>query len=176
MNYQNEKNPLFIVCNITLIFLKKSVRVFSFLTIFVSIMKNFEVKLQKIKYEYKFIKTLDVGIVLKGNEVKSIKSREFYFIDSFCFFKNGELFVKNFIINNSENPKRDKKLLLHRNELNKFEKELIKGLTIVLYKVFTNDKGIIKCTIVLVRKNKNYEKRQNIKEKDLQRENKFGYL
>lgn len=137
-------------------------------------MKNFEVKLNKVRFEYKFIRTIDVGIVLKGKEVKGIKSKEFSFVDAYCFFKNGELFVKNFVINNSEDPNREKKLLLHKEELRKLERDLVKGLTVVPYKVFSNQKGMIKCTIVLSRRNKMYDKKQNLKEKDLKRENKFG--
>jgi len=137
-------------------------------------MKNFEVKLNKVRFEYKFIRTIDVGIVLKGKEVKGIKSKEFSFVDTYCFFKDGELFVKNFVINNSEDPNREKKLLLHKEELRKLERDLVKGLTVVPYKVFSNQKGMIKCTIVLSRRNKMYDKKQNLKEKDLKRENKFG--
>lgn len=137
-------------------------------------MKNFEVKLNKVRFEYKFIRTIDVGIVLKGKEVKGIKSKEFSFVDAYCFFKDGELFVKNFVINNSEDPNREKKLLLHKEELRKLERDLVKGLTVVPYKVFSNQKGMIKCTIVLSRRNKMYDKKQNLKEKDLKRENKFG--
>jgi SsrA-binding protein len=137
-------------------------------------MKNFEVKLNKVRFEYKFIRTIDVGIVLKGNEVKGVKSKEFSFVDAYCFFKGGELFVKNFIINNSEDPNREKKLLLQKEELRKLERDLVKGLTVVPYKVFSNQKGMIKCTIVLSRRNKMYDKKQNLKEKDLKKENKFG--
>lgn len=136
-------------------------------------MKNFEVKLQKVKFEYDFIETYDAGIVLKGIEVKEIKKRHFSFIDGYCYFKDGELFVKNVIINNAEEPNRDKKLLLKKHELTKLEKELTKGLTIVPFSFFTNDRGSIKCTIVLGRRNKSYEKKQKLKEKDLEREKKL---
>lgn len=137
-------------------------------------MKNFEVKLQKIKFEYEFLESFDAGIELKGTEVKSIKSRNFSFVDSYCYFVNGELFIKNFVINNEVDPKREKKILLKKQELSKLEKELIKGLTIVPYRVFQNDKGKIKVTIALARRNKNYDKKQKIKERDIDRENKFG--
>ena len=132
---------------------------------------NFEVKLNKLKFEYDFIESYESGIELKGNEVKLIKSKNFSFVDAYCFFRNGELFVKNFIINEAEDPKREKKLLLKKQELDKLEKNLIKGLTIVPYTVFTNDKGRIKCNIVLSRRKKTYDKKQKIKERDLDREN-----
>lgn len=131
---------------------------------------NFEVKLSKLRFEYEFLETYESGIELKGNEVKLIKSKNFSFIDAYCFFRNGELFVKNFIITDAEDPKREKKLLLKKQELVKLEKSLIKGLTIVPYTVFTNDKGRVKCNIVLSRRKKNYDKKQKIKERDLDRE------
>ena len=131
---------------------------------------NFEVKLSKLRFEYEFLETYESGIELKGNEVKLIKSKNFSFIDAYCFFRNGELFVKNFIITDAEDPKREKKLLLKKQELDKLQKSLIKGLTIVPYTVFTNDKGRVKCDIVLSRRKKNYDKKQKIKERDLDRE------
>jgi SsrA-binding protein len=131
---------------------------------------NFEVKLSKLRFEYEFLETYESGIELKGNEVKLIKSKNFSFIDAYCFFRNGELFVKNFIITDAEDPKREKKLLLKKQELDKLQKSLIKGLTIVPYTVFTNDKGRVKCNIVLSRRKKNYDKKQKIKERDLDRE------
>jgi SsrA-binding protein len=63
--------------------------------------------------------------------------------------------------------------LLKKHELTKLEKELTKGLTIVPFSFFTNDRGSIKCTIVLGRRNKSYEKKQKLKEKDLEREKKL---
>ena len=65
---------------------------------------------------------------------------------------------------------REKKLLLKKQELKKLEKELVKGLTIVPYKIFQTDKGRIKMSVALARRNKNYEKKQKLKEKDLDRE------
>lgn len=133
-------------------------------------MKNFEHIIKKNRHEYEFLEIFDAGIVLVGSEVKSIRSREFTLQDGYCYFSNGELFIKNFVINKSDNPNREKKLLLKKQQLKKLEKDLIKGLTIVPYKIFQTDKGRIKMSVVLARRNKNYEKKQKLKEKDLDRE------
>lgn len=134
------------------------------------LMKNFEHIIKKNRHEYEFLEIFDAGIVLVGSEVKSIRSREFTLQDGYCYFSNGELFIKNFVINKSDNPNREKKLLLKKQQLKKLEKDLIKGLTIVPYKIFQTDKGRIKMSVVLARRNKNYEKKQKLKEKDLDRE------
>lgn len=133
-------------------------------------MKNFEHIIKKNRHEYEFLEIFDAGIVLIGSEVKGIRTREFTLHDGYCYFSNGELFIKNFIINKSDNPNREKKLLLKKQELKKLEKELVKGLTIVPYKIFQTDKGRIKMSVALARRNKNYEKKQKLKEKDLDRE------
>ena len=134
------------------------------------IMKNFEHIVKKNRHEYEFLEIFDAGIVLVGSEVKGIRTREFTLLDGYCYFVNGELFIKNFVINKSEEPNRQKKLLLKKQELKKLEKELIKGLTIVPYKIFQTDKGRIKMSVALARRNKNYEKKQKLKEKDIDRE------
>lgn len=133
-------------------------------------MKNFEHNLKKIYFDYEMLETFIAGIELKGNEVKSVRSYNFSLSDSHCFFLNKELFIKNFIISGTEIPNRDKKILLKKEELNKLERSLIKGLTIIPYSIFQNDKGKIKLKISLARRNKNYEKKQKLKEKDLNRE------
>ena len=133
-------------------------------------MKNFEHIIKKNRHEYEFLEIFDAGIVLVGSEVKSIRSREFTLQDGYCYFTNGELFIKNFVINKSDIPNREKKLLLKKQELKKLERDLIKGLTIVPYRIFQTDKGRIKMSVALARRNKNYEKKQKLKEKDLDRE------
>lgn len=84
--------------------------------------------------------------------------------------QNGELFLKNATISDlSETHGNDRKLLLKRKEVNKLEKELIKGLSIIPYRIFLNDKGLIKIEIVLCRGKKLYDKRETIKKRDLDR-------
>jgi SsrA-binding protein len=100
--------------------------------------------------------------------------------DSFCYFNNGELFIKNILISETKDAfthsaKRDRKLLLKKKELNKLSDSLVKGLTILPYKIFMNDRGIVKMEIVLGRGKKLYDKRETIKERDISRELKKEY-
>lgn len=130
---------------------------------------------KKAKFEYTFIKTITSGIKLVGSEVKSIRLGKVSISESYCYFDNGELFVKGMSISDygygsSHDSNRDKKLLLKRKELNKLEKELVNGLTIIPYRVFINDLGLVKVDIVLSKGKKTYDKREHIKNKDIRRD------
>tara|TARA_Y100000389_G_C17263364_1_gene414160 strand:- start:202 stop:639 length:438 start_codon:yes stop_codon:yes gene_type:complete len=130
---------------------------------------------KKAKFEYTFIKTITSGIKLVGSEVKSIRLGKVSISESYCYFDNGELFVKGMSISDygygsSHDSNRDKKLLLKRKELKKLEKELVNGLTIIPYRVFINDLGLVKVDIVLSKGKKTYDKREHIKNKDIQRD------
>jgi SsrA-binding protein len=126
---------------------------------------------RKAKFEYEFLDKYEAGIVLIGVEVKFIRNGHLSFADSFCLFQDNELYLKNVSISGIENDniKRDRKLLLHRKELSKLQKQLIDGLTIVPYQIYENDRGIFKVEIVLAKGKKLYDKRETIKERDLKR-------
>jgi SsrA-binding protein len=133
---------------------------------------------KKAKFEYEFIETLTAGIQLIGSEVKTIKKSKFSINDAFCFFKDNELFIKNMVLTEKVNEfapdvKRDKKLLIKKKEINNLKRDLTNGLTIIVNKVFENEKGLIKVEISLARGKKLYDKRNTIKERDLNRDKKF---
>jgi SsrA-binding protein len=99
------------------------------------------------------------------------------FSDSYCIFENGELFLKNLSLTPvsfmyGHDVTRDKKLLLKRKELRKLGNDLDKGLTIVPYRIFTNEKGFIKVEIALAKGKKLFDKRNAIKERDMDRDTK----
>ena len=130
---------------------------------------------RKVKYEYIFIDTLVVGIQLMGSEVKSIRDGKVSLIDSYCYFINGELFLKGmnipeYKISYSHEPIRDRKLLLKKKELIRLNKDLVKGLSLVPYRIFTTDRGLLKVEIILGRGKKLHDKRESIKEKDINRD------
>ena len=127
---------------------------------------------RKTKFEYEFIDTYTAGVVLTGVEVKFIRDGRLSFVDSFCTFIGGELFVRNLSISGTgnDNIKRDRKILLKKRELARLQKELIKGLTIVPYRLFLNEKGLIKIEVILAKGKKLYDKRETIKAKDIERE------
>lgn len=143
-------------------------------------MSRIYIENRKVRFEYHILETYIAGIVLQGTEIKSIRNGKISMNDSFCYFNDGELFIKNILISETKDAfthsaKRDRKLLLKKRELNKLSNSLVKGLTILPYKVFMNDKGIVKVEIVLGRGKKLYDKRETIKERDISRELKKEY-
>jgi SsrA-binding protein len=130
---------------------------------------------KRAKFEYEFIRTEVGGIMLMGSEVKSIRDGKISLSESFCTFINGELFLRNANISEmssdyTHKSNQDRKILLKRKELSRLQKELIKGLTIVPYRVFLNDKGLIKIEVVLAKGKKLYDKRETIRARDIERE------
>ena len=140
--------------------------------------KNLNIRNKKASFEYHFIDKYIAGIVLTGSEIKSIRLGKVNLQDAYCTFLNGELFVKEMHISPYvmareiyHEPKRDRKLLLSKRELKKLEtKNKEKGLTIIPIRIFLNDRGLAKLEIALAKGKKLYDKRVDIKEKDLKRE------
>lgn len=133
---------------------------------------------RKAKYEYTVLDELIAGIVLKGSEVKSIRNGKCNISDSFCYISSGELWMKGSHISKHKSDTftnheetRDRKLLLTKREIKKWNKEIQKpGITIIPLKMFINERGFIKILIGLCKGKKEYDKRESIKEKDIQRE------
>ena len=130
---------------------------------------------KKAKFEYEFLQTETCGIQLVGSEVKSIRGGKASISEGYCYFNNGELFVKGMNISDygygsSHDTTRDRKLLLKRKELNNLENQLTNGLTIIPYRLFLNDKGLIKIEIALAKGKKLHDKRFSIKERDIERD------
>lgn len=134
--------------------------------------ENINIVNRSAKFEYEFIDTYSAGIMLTGVEVKFIRDGKLSFVDSFCTFQNGELFMNNVSISGIGNDdiKRDRKLLLKKKELNKLLKDLDKGLTIVPIRIYTNERSVFKVDIALARGKKLYDKRDSIKKRDMDRE------
>ena len=127
---------------------------------------------KRARFEYEFIETYTAGIVLNGVEVKFIRKGHLSFSDSFCSFKNDELFMKNVSISGigNDNIKRDRKILLKKRELKKISKDLDKGLTVIPTRLFENEKGRFKVDIVLARGKKVCDKRETIKRRDIEKD------
>lgn len=140
--------------------------------------KNIVIKNRRATFDYEILDTYVAGIVLTGTEIKSIRLGKASLVDCYCYFHNGELFVRGVNISeyhwgtyNNHAPKRDRKLLLQKKELRKLERALQdNGLTIVGLKMFINDRGLAKLQIGLARGRKSFDKREYIKEKDAKRE------
>jgi len=136
------------------------------------------IKNRKAKFEYEFLETFTAGIQLSGTEIKSIRAGKANIADGYCFFYNDELFVKNVFIAeyekgtyNNHEPRRVRKLLLNRSELDKLiKKKKDVGLTIVPVSLFINNKGFAKLEIALAKGKKLHDKRETLKAKDTKRE------
>jgi SsrA-binding protein len=141
-------------------------------------MNEINIKNKKAWHDYEFIERFTAGMQLTGTEIKSIRAGKASLVDSYCFFRDDELYVKGMHITeydfgniNNHDPKRDRKLLLNRKELKKLAKNVKeKGLTIVTLNIFLNEKGYAKLEIALARGKKEYDKREDLKKKDSQRE------
>src|ERR1044071_3047917 len=143
-----------------------------------SVQANINILNKKASYEFSFLDKYVAGLMLTGTEIKSIRLGKANITDGFCVFVNGELIARDLQINEYEKgthynhePKRDRKLLLNKHELRKLEGALKdQGLTIVPLKLFINEKGWAKLEIALAKGKKLFDKREDIKKKDLQRD------
>jgi SsrA-binding protein len=139
---------------------------------------NIVIKNKKASHDYEFIEKFVAGIILSGTEIKSIRLGKATLADSYCFFSNGELFIKGMHIAeywwgnlNNHDPLRERKLLLTSRELRKIERKIKEsGLTIIVIKVFINGRGLAKAEIAISKGKKEYDKRETLKRKDATRE------
>ena len=139
--------------------------------------KEINIKNKKASFEYAFLEKYSAGIQLTGTEIKSVRDGKVNFTDSFCVIQEGEIFIKNLHIAqytegsyNNHEPKRTRKLLLTKKEIRKLTVKMKeKGLTIVPLRMFINERGYAKLDIALAKGKKSYDKRQDLKEKDIQR-------
>lgn len=136
-----------------------------------------EINNRKSKFNYEFLETYTAGIKLLGSEVKSIRLGDISMDESFCLLTNDGIILKNMYIKEYEfagknqDTLRDRVLLLNKSEINRITKSLIdKGITLIPYKLFLDKRGLVKVNIAIARGNKNYDKRQNLKKKDIERE------
>ena len=141
--------------------------------------KNVNIQNRKAGFEYHFVERYVAGVVLQGTEVKGIREGLVSFVDSFCYFSKGELYLKGINIGlpkyarmDQHDPLRERKLLLSKKELAKLEGRLQDSKTIIPIKVFTNERGKIKVEIALAVGKKNYDKRETIKQRDIEKETK----
>ena len=133
---------------------------------------------RKARHDYFVEETYEAGIALTGTEVKSLRAGRVNLRDSFARVENGELILHNVHISPYEQgnrfnhePLRPRKLLMHKKEIIRiFSKIREKGLTLIPLKIYFNDKGKAKVEVALAKGKKHYDKRQDIAERDAQRD------
>ncbi len=141
--------------------------------------KNLIFKNKKAFHDYEIMDTLEAGIVLEGSEVKAIREGRVNLKDSFIRIIKNEIFVLNVHISHLStthttyrpNERRDRKLLLHRKEIDKLYSKVTKdGITIVPTKLYFNSKNMLKMQIATARGKKLHDKREDLKQKSMKRD------
>lgn len=140
--------------------------------------KNINIRNKRATFDYEILEEYVAGVVLVGTEIKSIRQGKASLTESYCYFDKGELWLRGMNVAeygwgtcNNHAPRRDRKLLLQRKELNKLQRALQdRGLTIVALRLFLSEKGLAKVVIGLARGRKSYDKREYIKANDAKRE------
>ncbi|MFL2606517.1 MAG: SsrA-binding protein SmpB [Candidatus Marisimplicoccus sp.] len=129
---------------------------------------------KKAKYDYSLLDKYTCGIVLTGNEIKSIRNSNASLNNSYCEFEADELYVVNMHVDQYKNssepnyePKRRRKLLLNKQELRKIQKQVIDvGITVVATSLFISKKGIAKLNISVAKGKREFDKRNVIKDRE----------
>ena len=132
---------------------------------------------RQARFNYFIEEKIECGIALEGTEVKSVKNGAISFPDAFAEISNGEVFVKNFHISEysyssifNHDPDRPKKLLLHKEEIKRLiRKTEEKGFTLIPLDFYLKN-GRVKMTLGICKGKKLYDKRESIKERDINRE------
>ncbi len=136
-----------------------------------------EILNRKARYDYEILETYEAGIVLKGTEIKSIRKGSAQLKDSYAIIKNDEIFLLGMHISKYEEGNRfnheetrTRKLLLHKKEIRKLRIKIdLDGFTLVPIKLYF-EKNKAKILLGIARGKKNFDKREAIKQRDLDRE------
>ncbi len=140
--------------------------------------KNISIKNRRATFDYELLDQYTAGLVLVGSEIKSLREGKAGLVDSYCYFASNELWIKNMYIAeyfyatyNNHIERRERKLLLNRKELRKIQEALKNpGLTVIPIRLFINEKGLAKLVIATARGKKQYDKRADIKEREMRRD------
>lgn len=133
---------------------------------------------RKARFNYEFVDTLEAGLALTGTEVKSLRKGQANIAESYATEEQGEIWLINSYIPEyleanrfNHNPRRRRKLLLHRREMARLAEAVNReGMTIVPNRLYFNDRGKVKLQIALAKGRKAHDKREDAKKRDWQRE------
>ena len=133
---------------------------------------------KKAYHNFHLAQNWECGIALQGGEVKSIRAGEVNFADSYARLEGGELFLYNLHINPylqasylNQDPDRKRKLLLHKREIDRITGAVAqRGLVLIPTKIYFNKRGFVKVELAVGKGKKSYDKREDIKKRDIDRE------
>ena len=139
---------------------------------------DINIRNKQASFQFELFDKYVAGMALKGTEIKSIREGKVNLQDGYCYFNNGELFVKGISINAydqgthyNHEAARERKLLLKKAEIARLDGKIEeKGLTLIPIRLFINDRGYAKLEIALAKGKKLHDKRNSIKENDIKRE------
>ncbi len=135
-------------------------------------------KNRKAAHNYFFVQELEVGIVLLGSEIKSIRAGRINFKDSYASIVNDEVWLHNLHISSYEKanqfdhePERKRKLLLNKREIRKLKTKVEeKGFTLIPKELYINENGLAKINLAVAKGKRLYDKRETLQKKDEMRE------
>ena len=138
---------------------------------------NIAAQNRKARHDYFIEENFEAGIMLSGSEVKSLRAGRATITEAYASAENDELFLVNAYIPEYESartvnhePKRPRKLLMHRREIDKMQNAVNrKGMTLVALSIYFNDNGLAKVDLGLAKGKHHHDKRQDIKERDWKR-------
>lgn len=141
-----------------------------------------EIKNKKAYFDYFIEEELEAGISLQGTEIKSVRNSSVNIKDSYIRLKNGEAYIINMYIAKYEKSAifnhdeyRDRKLLLHKREIVKLKEKIsIDGYTLIPLSIYIKN-NMVKIKIGVCKGKKNYDKRESIKKKDIERETRISF-
>lgn len=140
---------------------------------------NIAAQNRKARHDYNILEEYEAGICLNGTEVKSLRTGKANIVDAYADIRDDAVWLLNSYIPEyknasnyyNHNPRRERKLLLHKREIKKlFGKVKEKGLTLIALSIYFNKKGLAKVKLALCSGKTKYDKRQTIKERDWQRQ------
>lgn len=132
---------------------------------------------RRARHEFEILETVEAGLVLRGTEVKSLRDSQVTFKDAYATIRNNEAWLRGCHINPyshgtdaNHDPERDRKLLLHRREINRLNGKIAeRGLTLIPLRLYLK-RGRVKLELGLARGRKTHDKRSAIKEREVRRE------
>ncbi|GAX07132.1 SsrA-binding protein [Secundilactobacillus pentosiphilus] len=139
--------------------------------------KNVMAQNRKARHDYTILNTYEAGLVLTGTEIKSIRAKRVNLTDGFAQIRNGEAWLMNIHISEytqgnrfNHDPLRNRKLLLHKKEINKLQGETQdKGITIVPLRIYIKN-GVAKVLLGVAKGKHEYDKRETIKRREQNRQ------
>jgi SsrA-binding protein len=138
---------------------------------------DINIRNRQASFRYELLDKYVAGMALRGTEIKSIREGKVNLQDGYCYFNNGEVFVKGITINAyaqgthyNHEAARERKLLLKKAEIARLDGKVEKGLTLIPTRLFINERGYAKLEIALAKGKKLHDKRNNIKGNDIKRE------